>query len=120
MRLKPLEAVAARFVLASITRPEQVTTGEELARLHRSQGYSKIAVHFVIERDGSIYDGRPLNQPGALAGKHNQSAYQVCLLGGVNDAMQPEDNFTEAQHAALRRLLAAYGKPVVWAPDFPR
>jgi len=79
VRLKPLESVEALFVLASMTRPEQVTTGEELARLHRSQGYSKIAVHFVIERDGSIYDGRPLNQPGALAGKHNQSAYQVCL-----------------------------------------
>lgn len=119
MRLKPLESVEALYVLASMTRPDQIKTGEELARFHRSQGYSKIAVHFVVERDGTVYEGRPVTQPGALAGKLNQSSLQVCLLGGVNDALEPADNFTPEQHAAVRRLADERGLPVVRAPDFP-
>ncbi len=119
MRLKPLTSADTLFILASMSRPEQITSGEELARVHRNQGYSKIACHFVIERDGALHLGRPLNQPGALAGKHNHSAYQVCLLGGVDDAMNPADNFTEAQRTTLDRLIAQYGLPVVWAHDFP-
>ena len=92
MKLKPLTSAEQLFVLASMTRPAQVRTGHELGLIHRNQGYSRIAVHFVIERDGAVFEGRPLNLPGALAGKRNTSAYQVCLLGGVNDAMEPEDN----------------------------
>ncbi len=119
MRLKPLTSVDTLFVVASMSRPDQITTGDELARVHRNQGYSKIACHFVIERDGELYLGRPLNQPGTLAGKLNNSAYQVCLLGGVDDAMKPADNFTDAQRETLGRLIAQYGYPVVWAHDFP-
>lgn len=119
MRLKPLTSVDTLYVAASMSRPEQITTGDELARVHRNQGYSKVACHFVIERDGELYLGRPLTLPGALAGKLNQSAYQVCMLGGVDDAMNPTDNFTPAQRETLGRLIAQFGHPVVWAPDFP-
>lgn len=119
MKLKPLTSAEQLFVLASMTRPAQVRTGHELGLIHRNQGYSRIAVHFVIERDGAVFEGRPLNLPGALAGKRNTSAYQVCLLGGVNDAMEPEDNFTKAQHTALARLAKSLALPVEYAPTFP-
>lgn len=120
MKLKPLTSADTLFVLASMTRPSQVATGRDLELIHRNQGYSRIAVHFVIERDGTVFDGRPLNLPGALAGKRNTSAYQVCLLGGVNDAMEPEANFTKAQYASLARLSKSLGLPIEQAPDFPR
>lgn len=120
MRLRPLVSVDTLFVTASMTRPSQVETGADLERTHRNMGYSKIACHFVIERSGKIYEGRPLTEPGALAGKLDSHSYQVCLLGGVDDAMRPTANFTKSQLAALARLEKRFGLPVVYAQDFPR
>lgn len=120
MKLKPLTSADSLFVVASMTRPAQAATGRDLALIHRNQGYSRIAVHFVIERDGALFEGRPLNLPGALAGKRNTSAYQVCLLGGVNDAMEPEANFTAEQLTTLTELEQRLGLPVVFAPHFPQ
>jgi len=119
MRLKPLESVEMVYVCASMTRPDAISTGNQLARHHRLQGYSQVAVHYVIGVDGTLYPGRPLNQPGVLAGVDNARAWQVCLLGGLDDAMQPADTFTPEQYAALQRLIAGAGKPVVYSPDYP-
>jgi len=119
MRLKPLQSVEMLFVCASMTPPDTISTGEQLAHHHRLQGYSKIAVHYVIERDGTLYPGRTLDQPGVLAGADNGMAWQVCLLGGVNDALHPADTFTPEQYATLRQLIAEVNKPVVYSPDWP-
>lgn len=120
MRLRPLVSVDTLYVAASMTRSSQVETGAELERIHRNMGYSKLACHFVIERSGRVHEGRPLAEPGALAGKLNSHAYQVCLLGGVDDAMKPSADFTKSQLNALARLEKRFGLPVVYAPDFPR
>jgi len=119
MRLKPLHSVEMLYVCASMTRPDEISTGAQLAHHHRFLGYSKIAVHYVIERDGTVYPGRPLNQPGVLAGDDNARAWQVCLLGGVNESLRPANTFTKAQRVALRQLVADVGKPVVYAADYP-
>lgn len=120
MKLKPLTDVEQLFVVASMTRPEKAETGRDLELLHRNQGYSRIAVHYVIERSGNVYAGRPLTMPGVLAGKRNTSTIQVCLLGGVDDAMRPADNFTELQIKALGLLAEKHDLPIVFAPDFPQ
>jgi hypothetical protein len=120
MRLKPLASADTLFVAASMTRPDVLVTGRDLERAHRNQGYSSIACHFAIERNGFVHEGRPLNHPAALAGKLNSHSYQVVLLGGVNDALAPEHNFTKAQTRALDRLRKRFGLPVVYAPDFPK
>jgi len=119
MKLKPLLHVDRLFVVASMTRPLQVETGRDLELIHRNQGYSSIACHFVIERSGVVHEGRPLNVPGALAGKLNAHSYQVCLLGGVNDALAPEHNFTKSQFRALKQLAKRYTLPLDYAPAFP-
>jgi len=119
MRLKPLESVELLFVCASMARPDEISTGAQLAYRHRFLGYSKIAVHYVIEEDGTVYPGRPLNQPGVLAGADNARAWQVCLLGGVDKSLRPADTFTPEQYAALRQLITDVDKPVVYASDYP-
>lgn len=122
MRLKPLTSVDHVYVTASMTRPEAIKSAGDLARLHRTQGYSKIACHYVIERSGVVVEGRYPTEPGALAGKkYDATSHQIVLIGGVNEALEPEDNFTEEQHLSLARLLAEYpGQEVVYSPDFPR
>jgi len=119
MRLKPLTSVDTLYVCASMTRPDEITTGAQLTHHHRLQGYSKIAVHYVIEPDGTVYPGRPLNQPGVMAGKHNANAWQVCLLGGVDASKASTDTFTPEQYEALRRLIAEVNKPVAYGADYP-
>jgi len=119
MRLKPLTSVDTLYVCASMTSPDEIRTGAQLAHRHRLQGYSRIAVHHVIEPDGTVYPGRALDQPGVLAGRHDANAWQVCLLGGVDASKAPADTFTPEQYEALRRLVVAAGKPVIYAPDYP-
>ncbi len=121
MRLKPLTDVSVLHVSASMTRPDQLKTAEDLARFHRNQGYSKIACHYVIERDGSIVDGRQRKEPGVLAGKLNGCSYQVVLLGGVNDEMRPEHNFSDAQLESLAALCEEFAYlSVKYAQTFPK
>lgn len=120
MKLKPLTSVSRLFITASMTRPAAVATAEDLAKVHRNQGYSQIAVHFVIERNGRVVEGRPRTVPGVLAGsKRNLDSLQVCLLGGVDDAMNPADDFTPAQRKSLRRLRDELGLDPLYAHDFP-
>lgn len=120
MRLRKMESVDQLFVLASMTRPTHKVTGKELERIHRSQGFSKIAVHFVIERDGTLFKGRPDDEPGCLAPGANHRSLQVCVVGGIDDALAPTDNFTKQQKASLRKLIANCHLPVVYDRTYPR
>ncbi|MBB4722626.1 MULTISPECIES: N-acetylmuramoyl-L-alanine amidase [Xanthomonas] len=114
MRLKKMANPDQLFVTASMTRPDHSVTGAELARIHRSQGFSKIAVHYVIERDGTVFDGRGLDEPGCLAARANDRSIQACLVGGVDDALTPTNNFSKQQRMALRRVVRKHGLPVVF------
>ncbi len=114
MRLKKMASVEQLYVMASMTRPTHAVTGKELERIHRTQGYSKIAVHFVIERDGTVYTGRASDEPGCLAPGSNHRSLQVCLIGGVDDGLVPTDTFSKQQKSALRKLVKQHRLPVVF------
>lgn len=119
MRLKKMTEATRLFVLASMTRPDHTVDARELARIHRTQGYSKIAVHYVIERDGTVQPGRELDEPGCLAARFNTSAIQVCLIGGVDSDLSPEINFTPQQRESLTALVDKHGLPVVFSACCP-
>ena len=46
-----------------------------------SRGWCDIGYHFVIDRDGTIYEGRPLNQRGAHVGGHNTGNIGISFIG---------------------------------------
>lgn len=102
-----------------MTPPDENIGAAELQRIHRHQGYSKIAVHVVIRRDGRIEEGRPTTERGAMAPGANDRSIQVCLIGGVNDAHEPACNFTPLQIAAFRKLRDDLGLPVTRGPEAP-
>ncbi|MGO1069511.1 hypothetical protein [Lysobacter sp. CA199] len=114
MRLKKMASAELLYVLASMTRPTHEVNAAELARIHRTQGFSKIAVHYVIERDGSVHTGRASDEPGCLAPGSNHRALQVCLIGGLSEALVPADTFTPQQRSALRALEKSLQLPVVF------
>jgi len=72
---------------------------------HREKGYRCIGYHYVIDLDGSVEDGRPLNAIGAHVKDHNLHTVGICYIGGLDEDGNPCDTRTPAQKRALRWLL---------------
>ena len=82
---------------------------DEVRRWHvEDRGWSDIGYHYLIDRDGTLVEGRPLERTGAHAKGHNTGSVGISLFGGHggNVSDQCEDNFTEDQDLALRELIA--------------
>ena len=77
-----------------------------LERLHQADFTNHgIGYHYVIRRTGEIEPGRPAWMVGAHCLHHNAHSIGVCYEGGYDARGQPADTRTEAQKAAMRRLL---------------
>lgn len=86
--------------------------GDKVAEIRRwhvqDRGWRDIGYHFLIDRNGLIADGRPLDQVGAHVAGHNTGTIGVCLIGGHGSATTDPfgRHFTVHQEKALRHLLA--------------
>lgn len=74
----------------------------------RDRRWRDIGYHYLIDRDGTVGTGRPLNQVGAHTQGRNTGTIGIALFGGHGSATTDAfaDNFTPAQAIALRRLIA--------------
>jgi N-acetylmuramoyl-L-alanine amidase len=70
-------------------------TPESFAAYHVSKGWSGIGYHFVIAKDGAIYQTRLLTVSSPHCKGHNSSAIGVCLVGNF-DHYAPTDAQWEA------------------------
>ena len=79
----------------------------EIDRWHRDRGFNQIGYHYLIDRDGTVATGRPLEKVGAHVKGRNTGSIGISLFGGhgssENDAFA--DNYTPQQEAALLKLL---------------
>ena len=90
-------------VHCSATPPNMNIGVNEITDWHvNGNGWSDIGYHNVIRRNGSLEHGRDLTESGAHAKGYNQHSIGICLVGGVDDDNEPEDNFTEEQYTTLR------------------
>jgi len=68
--------------------------------------WSDIGYHYVIELDGKVKNGRPLERAGAHVRGFNKSSIGICYVGGMTkDMKEPKDTRTNAQHKSLIDLL---------------
>lgn len=85
------------------TYPDMDIGAREINRWHLERGWLKIGYHLVIRRDGTVENGRGLNQVGAHAQGYNDRSIGICLVGGKSRTDDgPEDNFTEDQMLSLK------------------
>lgn len=77
----------------------------DIKRWHKAQGWSDIGYHYVIDLDGTIEPGRPLETAGAHCTGHNANSIGICYIGGCDKDMKPKDTRTDEQKAALLLLL---------------
>lgn len=78
----------------------------EIRRWHKEKGWADIGYHYVIRRNGVLEVGRDEATVGAHVAGYNARSIGICLVGGIDEQGRAENNFTPAQFAALRRLLA--------------
>ncbi len=74
---------------------------EQIKRTHMNNGFRDIGYNYVIERDGKIVKGRPLDIVGAhTKGIMNTIGIGIALIGNF-DERQP----THEQYASLKKLI---------------
>lgn len=94
------------IVHCAATREGRDFTVEDITRWHKARGFATIGYHYVIYRDGSIHEGRPLEQIGAHCVGHNKHSIGICYIGGcASDGKTPKDTRTSEQKEALLALL---------------
>lgn len=64
-----------------------------------------IGYHYYIERDGTVFNGRPESAVGAHCKNHNAHSIGICYEGGLDPSGRPADTRTDAQKRSLLSLL---------------
>ena len=100
---------STKFIVihCSQTRPSQKIGAKDIDRWHRERGWTKIGYHKVVKRDGTIEDGRGLDEIGSHVREYNGNSIGVCIVGGAKEKnyKEPEDNFTGETWESLKKLL---------------
>lgn len=80
-------------------------TVEDITRWHKERGFRTIGYHYVVYRDGTVHNGRPVEQIGAHCYGHNKNSIGVCYIGGLMaDGKTSKDTRTTEQKEALYQL----------------
>lgn len=80
----------------------------EIKRWHvDGNGWQDIGYHYLIDRDGAVSQGRPVEKTGAHCRGRNKGTIGVSLFGGHGSSERDQfaDHYTDAQEAALRGLI---------------
>lgn len=109
--MRPINSI---IIHCSATPEGKHFTAADIRRWHKAQGWSDIGYHYVILLDGTVQEGRPIEQPGAHCKGINARSIGICYIGGLSaDGKTPKDTRTTAQkaamHALVERLAAQYG-----------
>ena len=81
-------------------------------KLHLSNGWKGIGYHFYVRKDGSVYEGRPIDTVGAHAGGNNSYSVGVCFEGNFEKEKMPEIQ-EKAGRELLSYIFGKYGKLTV-------
>lgn len=109
MKMKTIDAI---IIHCSATRAGQDVRAADIDKWHKERGFACIGYNFVIDLDGTVEVGRPLNRDGAhcntdgLSGKsYNKHSIGICYVGGLDENGNPADTRTPEQKQALADLV---------------
>ena len=72
----------------------------------KERGWSDIGYHYIVELDGKVISGRPVERAGAHVKGYNRSSIGICYVGGMTkDMKSPKDTRNKEQLESLERLL---------------
>ena len=89
-------------------KPISVST---IDKWHKKRGWSGIGYHYVVQLDGTINQGRPIEKQGAHVNNKNKSSIGITYVGGVESERGEDgkwiakDTRTDAQKDSLEYLI---------------
>lgn len=84
-------------------------TVDSIRRAHKAQGWSDIGYHWIVDKHGNIFPGRPESKTGAHVGGHNSGNIGISYIsrGNDTDSNAPYGKYmTTAQKAGVERITA--------------
>ncbi len=81
---------------------------EMIRRSHRNRSWGDIGYHFIVDRGGRVWEGRPLMYQGAHVKDHNEGNIGVMCLGNF-ELQTPTDAQLRALNQYLTSLMNAFG-----------
>ena len=107
-----MKTIDAIVIHCSATRAGQDVRAADIDKWHKERGYAGIGYNFVIDLDGTVEVGRPLNRNGAhcntagLSGvSYNKHSIGICYVGGLDAFGNPADTRTDEQKTAMHELV---------------
>lgn len=113
--VEPMEPIY-RLTVHHSGNAEDATTDSKTAlrqfeRAHKGKGWACIGYHFIIGRDGTVFEGRPLKYQGAHAtGDNNRGNVGICLIGNFDLRPVPKAQL-DSLRSVLERLRRQYDIP---------
>ena len=95
---KPNRQVDRIFIHCTATENPSYNNVTRIREDHISRGWSDIGYHFLITKDGTIHEGRNLEQTPAAQRGHNRRSIAIVLAG------LRKNKFTTAQYDALKAI----------------
>lgn len=96
----------------SATKEGKDYHAKDIDKWHKERGFQMIGYHYVIDLDGTVETGRPLSMEGAHCKEldknhvsYNKHSIGICYIGGLGENGKAKDTRTEAQKAALKKLV---------------
>lgn len=83
---------------------------ETIRNGHRGKGWGDIGYHFVIDRNGRVWEGRAINWQGAHVEKCNEGNIGICCMGNF-DEQAPSSAQLAGLERQLKVLMVMYGVP---------
>lgn len=93
------------YIHCTDTYPEMSTRVADVDAWHKARGWDGIGYHYLIDRDGVIETGRPVDKIGAHVRGHNSASIGVAMVGGKAHGGLPAANFNRSQYTALAILI---------------
>lgn len=100
-----MRTISLIIVHCSATKENQNVTAKDITRWHQERGYYCCGYHYVVERDGTVHNTRPISSTGAHCKGHNKNSIGVCYIGGLDKDGIATDTRTLAQCESMRTLL---------------
>ena len=83
-------------------------SAEVIHQAHLMKGWSGIAYHYYVRKDGTVYRGRPENKKGGHASNNNHDSIGICFEGNFENELMGNKQ-TEVGAALVADILSRYG-----------
>lgn len=100
--MRPIEKI---IIHCSATPEGRDVKTETIKQWHLDMGFSDIGYHYVIELDGQMKEGRPLEVVGAHVRGQNNNSIGICYVGGCDEQMKPKNTLNKCQEEQLIAVL---------------